>query len=835
MSCPPSESDVLPEVIACPHCGTLMNIEGLRPYAKVACPHCHEATHVHDQLGTYKIVGRIAQGGMSEIFEARDVVLDRIVALKILNETYSEQQERVLRFEQEAQIMAKVVHENIVKIYTVGRAYGSVFIAMELIDGHDLETTIKLKERPIPEAEALRLMIQTVDGLQAAWDVGVLHRDIKPANIIVDSHGKAKIVDFGLSLLQTQQDTEKELWVTPYYASPEALMRLPEDLRSDMYALGVTLFQILAGKPPFETIPTSTSALVNIKRNLPTLREVAPEVSVHTAQVVQKMMEFSADNRFSNYAELKEELVCALRILNKESKNLDSPMYKKRSALLRKARQKKMISVVGGVLVAVGAVTWGVIKLNEKPEPVHQTPPVATDVEPEEPMSAEMTREQVGELYKRAENQLRNNNIEGARSLYQALGEEESCPTTTRVWARLHVYLLSQILGNEAHAKVERSSLLEDIKKLDPGQVSSSVVQIASMLQKLNPDMPESQPSATEVSAENHMAALQLVGHGLNAWVQEHPDKALKYFKDLKELAKKDKTATMWLTSIEVYAKATEAIVKVQNMPEKQVSEFNAKKKAWENLSRQKSPTPGAHFTNLVRTLGLNLKRVESELASEIKKQEEAKKAATDEAKNQAVPEAEVPTPPEEDKILNKKLATCQSVLDQLAEDWDFAKAMEEWEYIRDNDSMFKQEARTLFAMGRLAERFLKNTVDGVHQVISAQRLVLVRMKDGSSCKLLSMKGDRMKVKPFDGDELELPLKNLTPEAMVRLHTNVLRSSDLDANEKLNRQFDAIAFSYLTGDKKLARSGADSLFRSSSTKVKRLERQWKAWMKILEK
>ncbi|MEG2328077.1 MAG: serine/threonine-protein kinase, partial [Akkermansia sp.] len=169
------------------------------------CPTCQTMFRVHETMGPYVIKGKIGAGGMSVVYRAQDSILGRASALKILNETYALQEERIKRFESEAQIMAKVQHPNIVKIYGVGHAQEHFYIAMELIDGRDLETVMH-SSGAIPEMKVLDIAIQLAEGLKAAWRGGVLHRDIKPANILIDSNGVAKIVDFGLSLLQNQQD-----------------------------------------------------------------------------------------------------------------------------------------------------------------------------------------------------------------------------------------------------------------------------------------------------------------------------------------------------------------------------------------------------------------------------------------------------------------------------------------------------------------------------------------------------------------------------------------------------------------------------------------------------
>ncbi len=175
-------------------------------------------------MGPYRITGKLGKGGMSVVFRAEDAVLGREVALKVLNDTYAGDALRCERFEREARIMARVSHENLVQLYAVGRDQGLFYIAMELVEGNGLDALIAAEER-VPEDRVLRLTLDIVRGLDAAWNAGLMHRDIKPANVLLSPDGAAKIVDFGLSLLHSESDMEREIWVTPYYAAPETLLR----------------------------------------------------------------------------------------------------------------------------------------------------------------------------------------------------------------------------------------------------------------------------------------------------------------------------------------------------------------------------------------------------------------------------------------------------------------------------------------------------------------------------------------------------------------------------------------------------------------------------------
>ena len=195
-------------IINCPECGQAMDISLLPPYANAVCPNCGAMTRVKTRMGPYRITGKLGKGGMSVVFRAEDSVLGREVALKVLNETYAGDAVRSERFEREAQIMARVSHENLVQIYAVGHDQGLFYIAMELVEGNGLDSLITAEER-VPEDKVLSIALDIVRGLDAAWNAGLMHRDIKPANVLQAPDGEAKIVDFGLSLLHSESDMER--------------------------------------------------------------------------------------------------------------------------------------------------------------------------------------------------------------------------------------------------------------------------------------------------------------------------------------------------------------------------------------------------------------------------------------------------------------------------------------------------------------------------------------------------------------------------------------------------------------------------------------------------
>lgn len=342
-------------IVHCPECGQAMDVSQLPPYANAICPGCQALTRVKTRMGPYRITGKLGKGGMSVVYRAEDSVLGREVALKVLNDTYAGDALRSERFEREAQIMARVSHENLVQIYAVGRDQGLFYIAMELVEGSGLDALITAEER-VPEDKVLRLTLDIVRGLDAAWNAGLMHRDIKPANVLQSPDGVAKIVDFGLSLLHSESDVEREIWVTPYYAAPETLLRGEEDFRTDMYALGATMYHLLVGAPPRVDASQSSDVLLETKKNLPRLEQVVNDVSPMTCFIVDRLMAFDREDRFSSYPELMDAVEQALEEYTLAMQESGLTWSERRAAEARRVRRRKCrIIVISSVGLRSGA------------------------------------------------------------------------------------------------------------------------------------------------------------------------------------------------------------------------------------------------------------------------------------------------------------------------------------------------------------------------------------------------------------------------------------------------------------------------------------------------
>lgn len=301
-------SESAPLLHTCPTCAALLDVTDQEPYDKVTCPTCGTDMRVRMQFNHFELLEFIASGGMGSVFRARDMNLNRIVALKILRKEFSADVDYIAKLETEAKITASVAHPNVVKVFSFGCDSGIYYIAMELVDQGSLDDLMLTKGR-LPEAQVLEIGIQVAQGLRAAYRSGLIHRDVKPGNILFANAQTPKIVDFGLAVpFERANQREEDIWGTPYYVAPEKLNDEPEDYRSDIYCLGGTLFHAVAGRPPFEVKSASIPTLKQIKNQPVNLQEVAPDVSTPTAYLINRTLARDPKDRYQSYDELIEHL-----------------------------------------------------------------------------------------------------------------------------------------------------------------------------------------------------------------------------------------------------------------------------------------------------------------------------------------------------------------------------------------------------------------------------------------------------------------------------------------------------------------------------------------------
>ncbi len=352
---------------SCPHCQCMVEVARFDPYEKIACPECSGAMRVRVQFDHYVIKRVLGVGGMSQVFEAMDTTLNRRVALKILNRENSSKEMRIQQFEREATLTASVSDSHVVRVFSVGRAQGNFYIAMEYVDGKSFEEQLR-ENGKLSELKVLDLAIESVEGLRAAARVGLIHRDIKPGNILKSIDGHAKIVDFGLALIfESDVDEDDELWATPYYVPPEKLDDKPEDIRSDIYSLGATIFHLMAGRPMYDTNTTSVDELRELKKQKVHLGEVAPLASKATRKIIDRMIMPRPDDRFSDYDELHAALVQARERLRESFNLVRSSQTKASEARKQNKNRNAIITFAVFLLLFGGFMAWHLKNEGGKP------------------------------------------------------------------------------------------------------------------------------------------------------------------------------------------------------------------------------------------------------------------------------------------------------------------------------------------------------------------------------------------------------------------------------------------------------------------------------------
>ncbi|MBF1015820.1 MAG: Stk1 family PASTA domain-containing Ser/Thr kinase [Lachnospiraceae bacterium] len=255
----------------------------------------------------YEILEKIGTGGMSDVYRAKDHKLNRMVAMKILRQEFAENENFVSKFRTEAQAAAGLMHPNIVNVYDVGDENGVYYIVMELVDGITLKKYIEEKNR-LTVREAVSITIQVAMGLEAAHRNNVIHRDIKPQNIMISREGKVKVTDFGIAKAATSNTITSNVMGSVHYTSPEQARGGYSDAKSDIYSLGVTLFEMLTGRVPFNGDTTVAIAIKHIQEPIPSVRKYVPDIPLSVEKIVLKCCQKSPDRRYQSASELIRDL-----------------------------------------------------------------------------------------------------------------------------------------------------------------------------------------------------------------------------------------------------------------------------------------------------------------------------------------------------------------------------------------------------------------------------------------------------------------------------------------------------------------------------------------------
>ena len=260
----------------------------------------------------YEILGKIGTGGMADVYKAKDHKLNRFVAVKVLKPEFREDTTFIRKFRSEAQAAAVLTHPNIVNVFDVGDDNGVYYIVMELIEGITLKEYISKKGR-LSVKEATSIAIQVSMGLEAAHSHGIVHRDVKPQNIIISMDGKVKVTDFGIARAASSNTISSNVMGSVHYSSPEQVRGGYSDEKSDIYSLGITMYEMVTGKVPFDGDTTVAIAIKHLQEEMVPPSVFAEDLPHSLEQIILKCTQKSVDRRYQNMeaviADLKHSLI----------------------------------------------------------------------------------------------------------------------------------------------------------------------------------------------------------------------------------------------------------------------------------------------------------------------------------------------------------------------------------------------------------------------------------------------------------------------------------------------------------------------------------------------
>jgi len=259
----------------------------------------------------YEILGKVGAGGMSDVYKAKDLTLGRFVAIKVLKAEFSEDINFVTKFRSEAQAAAGLEHPNIVNIYDVGSENGLHYIVMEYVEGITLKTYIE-KKGQLSFKEAVSIAIQVGRGIEAAHNKNIVHRDIKPQNIMISTEGKVKVTDFGIARAATSNTISSDVMGSVHYSSPEQARNGFVDGKSDIYSLGIVMYEMVTGRVPFDGDTTVAVAIQHLQEEIVPPSVYAPNLPISMEKIILKCTQKNPDRRYASMTALLTDLRKAL-------------------------------------------------------------------------------------------------------------------------------------------------------------------------------------------------------------------------------------------------------------------------------------------------------------------------------------------------------------------------------------------------------------------------------------------------------------------------------------------------------------------------------------------
>jgi len=307
-----SASDKPLKMVTCPGCDAKVFIPGdLPPLSTEPCKRCGHPIMMPMQMRQFELRSKIASGGQGKVYRAFDIVLERLVAVKLLRRELESDPVALESFIREARACASLNHTNIIHIYTFDEFEGQRYLVMELADRGSLDTRIEKQQR-LPELDVLDIGIKIASALALALKHNLLHRDIKPGNILFNVDNEPKLVDFGLARsVEAEPESATVTEGTPYYVAPEKIKRERETFLSDMYSLGCTLYHALTGHVPFEAPSVEELVAAHVHTALTPPNLVAPDISQPTSDALVRVLAKNPADRFLSYEEFSMSLEAA--------------------------------------------------------------------------------------------------------------------------------------------------------------------------------------------------------------------------------------------------------------------------------------------------------------------------------------------------------------------------------------------------------------------------------------------------------------------------------------------------------------------------------------------
>ncbi|MEM7032080.1 MAG: protein kinase [Chloroflexota bacterium] len=306
-----------------------------------------------ENVGAYRIIEQLGQGGMATVFKAYHPALDRDVAIKVLHATFKNDNQFFERFKREAQIVAKLDHPHIIPVYDFNEHEGESYLVMRYIEGHTLKA--HLSNKPLSPETVLRIMRPMCEALIYAHQQGVLHRDVKPSNIMLGKDGKLYLADFGLArMVQAGESTlSQDMMVgTPQYISPEQAQGMQElDVQTDIYSLGIVLFEMMTGQVPYQGDTPFAVVHDHIYKPLPLPHKVNPNIDPQLEKVILKALAKDPTDRYPNVETLWQSLEAALSPLANQS--IKSPSEKAQLQNKPTGNNRKWVGVAGGIVLTL--------------------------------------------------------------------------------------------------------------------------------------------------------------------------------------------------------------------------------------------------------------------------------------------------------------------------------------------------------------------------------------------------------------------------------------------------------------------------------------------------